>query len=129
MADRNEVLAKAREQASVSTEHRVRIAVRKLTESNSPISFYSVAATAHVARSTLYRRPDLKAMIIEARKGYRESFAWKDGTTQIQQENARLQLELTRYYEENQRLKKALQQQHQYKHEEIAPLCYSIVRF
>lgn len=48
---------------------RVRNAVEGLLAEGERVTFYAVADRAEVARSTLYRRDDLKAIIIAARSG------------------------------------------------------------
>ena len=50
-----------------ATTARVAAAIEGLLAEGSTVSFYSVAERAQVARSTLYRRPDLKAAVEEAR--------------------------------------------------------------
>ena len=50
-----------------ATAARVAAAIEGLLAEGSAVSVYSVAERAQVARSTLYRRPDLKAAVEEAR--------------------------------------------------------------
>lgn len=50
-----------------ATTSRVAAAIEGLLDEGSAVSFYSVAERAQVARSTLYRRPDLKTAVEEAR--------------------------------------------------------------
>ncbi len=50
-----------------ATAARVAAAIESLLAEGSAVSFYSVAERAQVARSTLYRRPDLKTAVEEAR--------------------------------------------------------------
>lgn len=57
----------ARESKSRQIERRVRVAVDALVAEGKVPSFYVVSERAKVARSTLYRRPELRALVDRAR--------------------------------------------------------------
>lgn len=61
--------AKTNARSRDAVARRVREAICQLEESGGRISFYAVADTAQVARSTLYRRQDLRRLVEEARNG------------------------------------------------------------
>ena len=56
-----------RKRASEEIRKRVQGAIELLLEQGRTPSFYAVAETAHVARSTLYRREDLRELVVKAR--------------------------------------------------------------
>lgn len=58
----------ARKARSDDMTARVSDAVEALMAEGAPVSFYTVAGRAQVARSTLYRRPDLRAVVEAARE-------------------------------------------------------------
>lgn len=62
------MLESVRQSNSEAIERRVRTAIDRLSAAGSAISFYAVAKEACVARSTLYRRPELKTLVAEARQ-------------------------------------------------------------
>ena len=62
------VLANVRKNRSEDIAHRVERAISLLREQGKQPSFYSVSSVAQVARSTLYRREDLKRLVIAARE-------------------------------------------------------------
>ena len=65
-------LTNHRRQANEAMHERVRTAIDELLRSEITPSFYAVADLAGVSRSTLYRRPELRRMVEEAR----EQAAW-----------------------------------------------------
>lgn len=60
-------LREQREAQMEGTAARVASAIDDLLAEGSAVSFYSVAERAKVARSTLYRRPELRAAVEDAR--------------------------------------------------------------
>ena len=53
---------------------RIEAACAELAAAGQPVTFTQVAARAHVSRATLYRRPDLRAVIDDHRaRGHRAS--------------------------------------------------------
>ena len=71
--NRMHVLDEVRKRNSDVVAGRVEAAICALLEQGRVLSFYSVASTAEVARSTLYRRADLKALVVRAREAARAS--------------------------------------------------------
>ena len=65
--ERARVLARVRGAREADVARRVRAAVEDLRERGDPVTFYTVAVQAQVARSTLYRRADLKRIVSDAR--------------------------------------------------------------
>lgn len=63
------VLAEARAGRSDAVARDVRRALAELRQRGERASFYAVAKRARVARSTLYRRADLKRLVVAAREG------------------------------------------------------------
>lgn len=61
------VLAQVRGAREADVASRVREAIEDLRERGDPVTFYAVAERAQVARSTLYRRADLKRIVSDAR--------------------------------------------------------------
>lgn len=64
---------------------RVEQACRDLAAQQEPITFDAVATRAGLGRATLYRRPELRALIEEHRQGAREARTLTGLTTQIEQ--------------------------------------------
>jgi hypothetical protein len=64
---------------------RVEQACRDLTAAQQPITFDAVATRAGLGRATLYRRPELRALIEEHRQTAREALTLTGLTTQIDQ--------------------------------------------
>ena len=60
-------LEKARELYGNIMERNVRVALSQIAAESKVPSFYSVAERAQVARSTLYRKPELRKLVIDAR--------------------------------------------------------------
>lgn len=65
--ERTHALEVYRNSQQASTSARVKHAIDELLAEGLRVSFYSVAQRAQIARSTLYRRPDLKALVEAAR--------------------------------------------------------------
>ena len=86
-------------------EHRVKVAIEEMRAGGERISFYSVANRAQVARSTLYRRDDLRRLVEEARGGGAASMpSGFDVVSDIE----RLEGELARVRRERDELEKAM---------------------
>lgn len=64
---RTHALEVHRDSQRADTAVRVQHAIDELLAEGTRVSFYSVAQRAQVARSTLYRRPDLKTLVEAAR--------------------------------------------------------------
>lgn len=79
-----------------NTAARVQHAIDELLAEEAKVSFYSVAQRAQVARSTLYRRPDLKALVEAARlyPGNADAVPAHARIDQLEAEIARLKEEL-----------------------------------
>lgn len=73
-----------RKRASEEIRKRVQGAIELLLEQGRTPSFYAVAETAHVARSTLYRREDLKELVVEARTNNSPKVECAAATSEIQ---------------------------------------------
>ena len=112
-------LANARKECSEDITHRVENAIRLLLEQGKRPSFYSVSNLAQVARSTLYRREDLKRLVVTARETM--SSACSSGALgvslqDLKQENEQLRRAMENLAErylrlqlENLRLRKAIE--------------------
>jgi AcrR family transcriptional regulator len=72
------------------TLRRVERACRDLAAEHSPITFDAVAARAGIGRATLYRRPELRAIVEEHRQTLREALTLTGLNTQIDQLRATL---------------------------------------
>lgn len=70
---------------SDDTVRRVERACRDLAAERSPITFDAVAAHVGIGRATLYRRPELRAIIEEHRQTLREALTLTGLNTQIDQ--------------------------------------------
>ncbi|HET9565050.1 MAG TPA: hypothetical protein VFP27_11250 [Mycobacterium sp.] len=75
---------------SDDTLRRVERACRDLAAERTPITFDAVAARAAIGRATLYRRPELRAVVDEHRQTARESLTLTGLNTQIDQLRATL---------------------------------------
>lgn len=64
---------------------RVEQTCRDLAAAHQPVTFDAVAARAGLGRATLYRRPELRALIEEHRQTAREARTLTGLTTQIDQ--------------------------------------------
>lgn len=58
---------------SAELNTRVEQACAQLTAAGAPVTFTAVAARARIAKATLYRRPELRAIVEEQRIGSREA--------------------------------------------------------
>jgi hypothetical protein len=65
--------------------HRVENACAELTEHGQPITFTAVAAHADLGRATLYRRPELRAVVEDARTRARDAHTLTGLATEVQQ--------------------------------------------
>jgi Family of unknown function (DUF6262) len=72
------------------TVRRVERACGDLAAERTPITFDAVAARAGLGRATLYRRPELRAVIEDHRQTAREAFTLTGLNTQINQLRATL---------------------------------------
>jgi hypothetical protein len=52
---------------------RVEAACAQLADTGAPVTFTAVAARAGIAKATIYRRPELRAIVEERRMGSREA--------------------------------------------------------
>jgi cytochrome c biogenesis protein ResB len=75
---------------SDDTLRRVERACRDLAAERTPITFDAVAVRAGLGRATLYRRPELRAVVEEHRQTARESLTLTGLNTQIDQLRATL---------------------------------------
>jgi AcrR family transcriptional regulator len=64
---------------------RVEQACRQLAAGGTPITFHDVAARAGIGRATLYRRPELRALVEEHRQTAREALTLTGLAVQIDQ--------------------------------------------
>lgn len=95
MSDSCNALAENRRVASEEMCERVRAAVDELVRSGITPSFYAVADLAGVSRSTLYRKPELRRMVEEARdQASRLQPSWRTALDQLETENASLKQQI-----------------------------------
>ena len=95
MSDSRNALADHRHQANETMCERVRAAIDELVRSGITPSFYAVADLAGVSRSTLYRKPELRRMVEEARdQASRLQPSWRTALDQLEAENASLQQQI-----------------------------------
>ena len=88
---------------------RVEHACRRLLTTGTPITFDAVAAHACIGRATLYRRPELRAIIEEHRREGRDALTLTGLQVQIDQLRATLEAlaaKARRHEEELRRLKR-----------------------
>lgn len=76
------------------TTRRVTGAIEGLLERGEPVTFYSVAENAQVARSTLYHRPDLRKTVESAREESRREAARQCEQVRIEQRLSRIEKKL-----------------------------------
>lgn len=76
------------------TAKRVANAIESLLERGEPVTFYSVADRSQVARSTLYRRPDLREMIESAREKSQREANQQQELAQIEQRVGKVEKKL-----------------------------------
>lgn len=86
----------ARKANSRDIERRVRIAIDELALQGKVLSFYAIADAAHVARSTLYRKADLKELVAKARSAQVEPSTMAEELESLRRETAALHGELKR---------------------------------
>lgn len=70
---------------TVSLPERVEHACHELAASSTPITFVSVADLAGIGRATLYRRPELRAVVEEHRQHAREALTLTGLAVQLDQ--------------------------------------------
>lgn len=91
MGTNQNALVNSRRQTSEEISKRVRAAVDELTRSGITPSFYSVASLSGVSRSTLYRKPELRQIVEEARSCADHLLpSWHAALTQLETENESL---------------------------------------
>lgn len=89
-------LHERREAQMKRTAARVTSAIDGLMAEGSAVSFYSVAERAKVARSTLYRRPELRAAVEGARGASATEPMQAEGQTGLAREVAELRRKVDR---------------------------------
>jgi len=70
---------------------RVEAACSELAATNTPVTFAAVAELANIGRATLYRRPELRAVVEEHRQHTREALTLTGMAIQIDQLRASLE--------------------------------------
>jgi hypothetical protein len=89
--------------------HRVERACQDLLATGTPITFEEVAARAGTGRATLYRRPELRAIVEEHRRAARDALTLTGLAVQIDQLGGALEAlaaKVRRHDEELRRLKR-----------------------
>ncbi|WP_080802900.1 hypothetical protein [Arabiibacter massiliensis] len=99
-------IADAREAYGREMERRVRTAIEGLVAQGRMPSFYAVANAAHVARSTLYRKSELKELVDQARKSFVEPPSATGRIEELERENALLRDELRQMRRERDELRR-----------------------
>lgn len=91
MNGRSTLALKAHKTAySKQIEHRVEVAVSEIIAEGLKPSFYAVAKRADVARSTLYRCPNLKKIVCDARDAFDAKRQEPSAFEQLVRENEQL---------------------------------------
>lgn len=85
---------------------RVEQACRELAAAGTPITFDGVAARAGVGRATLYRRPELRALVEEHRQTAREALTLTGLDIQIDQLRATLEALADKVRRQEERLRR-----------------------
>lgn len=85
---------------SSQVESRVRAVLLRMEAEGIAPSFYTVAKEARVARSTLYRRPELRRLVEEARNAAQQTLANPIDQNDLLRENARLRASLEKIQRE-----------------------------
>ena len=98
-------IAEANKARGNEVARRTRAAIEEMRTGGERISFYSVAKRAQVARSTLYRRPDLRRLVEGARG---EGAAAIAGEPDAASDVERLEGELARVRRERDELREAM---------------------
>lgn len=88
------LLSALRTARSDQVEARVRAVLLRMEAEGAAPSFYVVAKEARVARSTLYRRPELRQLVERARDAARQAPASPTDQQGLLRENARLRVSL-----------------------------------
>lgn len=98
-------IAEANKARGNEVARRTKVAIEEMLADGEQISFYSVAKRAQVARSTLYRRPDLRHLVESARGGRAAEIADK---SDVDSDIERLEEELARVRRERDELREAM---------------------
>lgn len=85
---------------------RVERACRELTAAGAPVTFDEVAARAGIGRATLYRRPELRALVEEHRQTAREALTLTGLDIQIDQLRATLEALADKVRRQEERLRR-----------------------
>lgn len=87
---------------STNTHHRVETACAELAAANQPITFNAVAERTGIGRATLYRNPQLRAIVDEHRQHTRDAYTLTGLANQIDQLRQALEAvaERVRHHEE-----------------------------
>lgn len=109
------ILDEIRQRNSEEIAERVERSIASLLTQGRTPSFYSVAAAAEIARSTLYRRDDLRELVVRAREGAAGHRGIPEDpqpgcAKELLGENERLRGELARVREELERTRADLRQ-------------------
>lgn len=96
MADKRqqEALQRFRAQREDAMEEGVRSAIASLLSEGETPSFYKVAERAQIARSSLYRKPNLRKLVEAARKGHGIGGQSAPGYEELVHENESLRREI-----------------------------------
>jgi hypothetical protein len=91
---------------TTSLPERVEQACRELAASSAPITFPAVADLAGIGRATLYRRPELRAVVEEHRQHTREALTLTGLAIQLDQLRAGLEAVATKVRRQEEELRK-----------------------
>jgi hypothetical protein len=91
---------------TVSLPERVEHACRELAASSTPITFPAVADLASIGRATLYRRPELRAVVEEHRQQTREALTLTGLAVQLDQLRAGLEAVAAKVRRQEEELRK-----------------------
>lgn len=91
---------------TASLPERVEQACRELAASSAPITFPAVADLAGIGRATLYRRPELRAVVEEHRQQTREALTLTGLAVQLDQLRTGLEAVATKVRRQEEELRK-----------------------